>query len=534
MRKGQITIFVIVGIVIIILAGLLIFVRSRVVDTPNNADSQVIEFKKSVSAYVTDCLGLVTAEAVKKAGEQGGDLYDIIDPACSSATPATLDKCVWNPRVGLPMGSNGDNFLQFTDDDSNTYFVSYGIKRYVMWKSSYEELSSRTYDSPDYPEPDFSLAAGVMPTHKPFFGELALRKVCDNNGANAANSGLMSNPCGALSYDTFAPHFPPVKNFSVQEQLEFYIETNIGKCAKFDSFMKKGYAFSVGAPNATVTLSTNAVFVSLDYPLNVTRQNNSAPMTFSTSVNMPMKAMFEFAYELLDKDIKDLNYDLSDAKGQEKTFAKNPKWVFKRFPDASPTCVLATSVSDINGQVITPSNFACSKDDVIRLTDTSSGFILQFAVQNRRPVLDKIPFNQMSYGSNTINAKAMDPDDEAVDIRFEGWGTGSLPASMSTVGTSYKTCDTVTPGDGIFEDYLYSPPSRNWNLWTPGSLTNTFGTNEWTDSIEKDFSDLDLNGGMGEPPLVIKVHDSDPESYDFQNLEILCCSSEPSPYWPCP
>jgi len=71
-KKGQITIFMIIGLVVIVIIALLLFARSRGVgiEPKKFLSSQIEPIKNSV----TKCVGIEGVEALKLLGRQGGDL----------------------------------------------------------------------------------------------------------------------------------------------------------------------------------------------------------------------------------------------------------------------------------------------------------------------------------------------------------------------------------------------------------------------------------------------------------------------------
>ena len=79
-KRGQFTIFVVLGIVLIAAFAFMLFARNIVVQTQlqNKADNiinQVLQ-TSSIEHYVTSCVNRVTDEAVVRLGLQGGVLYD--------------------------------------------------------------------------------------------------------------------------------------------------------------------------------------------------------------------------------------------------------------------------------------------------------------------------------------------------------------------------------------------------------------------------------------------------------------------------
>ncbi|MFH1917448.1 MAG: hypothetical protein ABIJ21_09375, partial [Nanoarchaeota archaeon] len=172
-RKAQLTVIVIVGIVLVIVFGIVFWLRGELVQQGGGDDSHVQEFKRSVDVYVTGCLELLGADAIKKAGEQGGDLYDVV---CEDGTCTDPDKVHWEERnsTDAPKGDVGVDFLPHICD-ARTCYVSYGIMRNRAPPTTY------AYDNWQYPYPeyDFSKEKSLK-----YYGDNSLRKLCDWAGPN--------------------------------------------------------------------------------------------------------------------------------------------------------------------------------------------------------------------------------------------------------------------------------------------------------------------------------------------------------------
>ena len=67
-KRGQITIFIILGIVIVISVGLFL--------TINKIEFKPVTYDTKVKDYVTNCLKQVSDEGIYLIGKQGGVLYD--------------------------------------------------------------------------------------------------------------------------------------------------------------------------------------------------------------------------------------------------------------------------------------------------------------------------------------------------------------------------------------------------------------------------------------------------------------------------
>ena len=73
-RRGQLTIFIIIGIVLLFSAALITFIRQSVVlyKPPVEVAETVATELQPIQKYVTECLEIVAKEGIRKAGMQGG------------------------------------------------------------------------------------------------------------------------------------------------------------------------------------------------------------------------------------------------------------------------------------------------------------------------------------------------------------------------------------------------------------------------------------------------------------------------------
>jgi hypothetical protein len=454
----------------------------------------------------------VTKEAIQKVGEQGGDLYDIAprtvprSVACDDtdppAGPPNPQRCLWMPRTfASPNGVNGLDHLDFTDAAGKQYRVSYGITRH-----KYQSPQIYAFDENTYPKSGFEFA--TMTGNTPYFGDLTLRKLCDRWGPNRPDAGKLALPCTPASYDTVRPEYPSLATFSVQEQMAFYIKSNMGSCAKFSQYMKRGYAFTVGEPNVSVILSNTEVTALVDYSINISGPRNMSAnqsMRFQTSVSSSMKKVFEYAYFILDKDTKDLNFDLSPTSSTTADYKNDDftkgGFTYERINDVGGSCPLIA----VGPKIVSPAD-SCRFDDVIIIK--SPDFKLQFAVANRRPALDKITApNSFAIGAETIPIAAVDPDDTALTFEPEGYGF--------TVA-SFESTDICPNG---YEFYVTGTQTSVGLLTVDPGLTFR---NKYPANVISQLSVNTLNTVPG--VVTVIVHDEDVQSRDSEDFSVACCS----------
>ena len=213
--------------------------------------------------------------------------------------------------------------------------------------------------------------------------------------------------------------------YSIKSQLEHYLEQTVPQCADFTSLQElpelKQYNLEEGNPKADVTFDSDSVNVKMKYPLKFTLQGIPPIihlLEFRGSADIRFKDIYEAAQDMIIKDNNDLDYNLYEDtvsgfyKGKEIKFNQIKKWAsLSRIPISA----------DVNIIKITDSK---SKID-------TEPFVFQYAVQNRGPVLDYIPseyppkkqveFAILEGDTLTIDPIARDPDDKPLKYSYEGW-----------------------------------------------------------------------------------------------------------------
>ncbi|MFH1073443.1 MAG: hypothetical protein V1743_08500 [Nanoarchaeota archaeon] len=477
-KRGQFTIFVILGITLLIIFALAFYLYAVITETTPNMDQEINSFTKSINPLVTDCLELVTAEAVKKAGEQGGDLYDAVSiPDCTDGNDNT--PCIWLERTNdagnppPPVSQPGLDHLSYTDSSGKPVYVSYGIKRNTNPPPTFN------WNDETYPKAGYLLAD---PPSSLYFGDNGLRRLCDQNGPNQQRPGFVLS-CAGSSYDWVVEQ---MANFSIQEQLSFYVKMHIGQCAKLSSYTAKGLVFNVGEPLVNITFGEADITADLHYPISFSQgsKRQARTLSYTAKLNVRLKKVYEYVNALIEQDIKDLHLDLSSAGSGFQTVAgyDNVNFQVQRRTTSNVAQTFVQQVDNNNNpprQICIPSGCDLTKDDIIEITDAASliqgrPFLFRMAVQNRRPVLDEIsllPFlvpcpgpSALTYSCTiTIPLNAIDPDDESVLFAVPGW---TIPASNPTANlytTSASNTFSANIGDSIFGSVTVSASDVDLN-----------------------------------------------------------------------
>jgi hypothetical protein len=266
--KAQVTMFMMIGLVILITFALVIYIVSfkQLKESAQNIPEQV--FKRtvvdSVRAYVDDCVASTAAASLELLGKQGGRLY----------------------KEQGSIGEKSENIISY-----NGFDVSYSIMPPVGQVGPY------TADVPDYPWVGFPWITKNNNQSTWFYGYYGL------------------------------PEFPPLYDFSsnsVQEMLEKYIENNLITC--FDKSRFPGVEFQVGKPDTKMIIARNISqlsteeFISfgVEWPISVISGDSRAELKHFV-INYPVSfgRAYYHAKTLIDSDVSDVNFNPKDYLGYD-------------------------------------------------------------------------------------------------------------------------------------------------------------------------------------------------------------------------
>jgi len=268
MRNAQITLFLIIGIVILLGAGLLIYMVSI---TPEKKGEETVvgqtlrqQAVQPVKDYITTCLDIVSSDALELVGKQGGRLYQ------------EQGSIIPNPSVD----KLGIIFMDYDD-----LKLSYSI---VPPKGNVGALFFS--DVPEYPWPSFPYTA-------------------NGNTSDLGYFGLSRLPALYKNFSTD----------SIQQQLETYISNNIAKCTLWDNKFP-GFKITTGTPMTTMIIAENLThlrqeeYISfvLDWPVTITEESSGARITLDRfTVNYPVAfgRMYYTIKSIVEAEISNMSYE---------------------------------------------------------------------------------------------------------------------------------------------------------------------------------------------------------------------------------
>jgi len=413
-RRGQFTLFVIIGLVIFFVFCFALYARAKIITAQlgTQVDDQLKNYlaDNAIDQYVTSCLDAVTNEAIIVGSMQGGmfnstgkinntDYVEYYNPVLNRTFNVSI---VIDTNFDCPDNRSKDQYIV-----SNVA----GPYPYNCINTPLKDLSEKyiTYGDDSCHNSctlhDFWMYSG-------FFGINTLPILCDPNGPNGREivSGANSYTC-----DYYADY-----SKSMQQLLEEKISHDINSCVNFTEILKRmpSNISNVGAVNASITFSQGSFSVNLEYPFTITMRNRQ-PVTkmvdFSIDKEIPFKELYEYAYELANYDVKNITFDIFNDK--DKVISQSTRW-------AGMNNNLYSQNYIVN---ILPGNAYNGYTNIIQVKDITHeilGFPLtiNFAIKNRRPALDyineglttKYDLTTTENGTLLLAPQGYDPDDEKV------------------------------------------------------------------------------------------------------------------------
>lgn len=393
-KRGQITIFMILGLVMIAVFAFVIYSSTAV---------QRIQLQKQAEKVATDILGTTALEyyvtlCTKEAMEDGLDLIG-----------------KQGGRILPEQGGNlpsGFRTLPF-EIESKTYQATYGIINsdgIITLPPLYPCFASENFP-PEYCR--FINNPSIFPTYKYFFGFSSLPPLCKT-----------SKDCA------YEASWGP---FSIQEQLEYFIANRTKECVSLESIvgLNESYNVTEGDVSVNLSISDSSLTAIINFPIVVTFKQAKPVVTFTrfeTVSPARLKRIYKFAKDIVDKDVSDLNFNIINDSNRTAYYYGD---------------LAIQRMKNIVGF-----------DDLLRITDqrfvSGQQFLFQFMIENRPPVLDYIstfgepskdscnsPYDIFVFENRTllIAPQAYDPDDDAVSYSYSGWKANYIENLTSV--TSY-------------------------------------------------------------------------------------------------
>jgi hypothetical protein len=394
--KAQITMFVILGLVLFILAIMFFSFIKQFKPKPNTVSKIIDELETGrLKEHVTSCMTEVGAEGLEKLGANGGVIYDFE-----------------GGRIPFNNSALGVEYLNYTFMD-NLYLVAYGLKKNT-------NCSLIDYSIEGYPYPGVSIDQ-----LNPFYNDL--QTGCVYNTPQSGYDGFFGqNVMNKLCYlarqsgcESFANG--PIMGFTLQKQLEDYISAKLPLCIDFDAFTQRMDADIT--VNATPVVETNIhdgeILLVTKYPITISFENQEPVtqiITYQTTLNVRLSRVYNFLHNNFVMESKIPGFDINTSYTTSLYWREGIE--LQRIKAPCTSCPL-------------PALY----DDVVEVIDRESSvngkpFIFRTAIENRRPALDLISdqvvdVNTFSAGETLdLPLNAYDPDDSPITYYFLSFGYG--------------------------------------------------------------------------------------------------------------
>ena len=261
MKKAQITLFIILGIVIIIVFSMVFYAKTLFIERRSPGEEVKDVRTDTIRDFINDCLKNDLEEAVLLLGKQGGYIYE---------------------RQG-GVSFRGDT-IKYKGDD-----VVYRITKLdpkAMW------------DVPFYPCLNF----GTQNSKYCFF---------THNSESIFGRAIYLSPC---KHEIIQPYFicsAPNYVDSAEEQIEKFIETKIQDCELSNFESDFGYRIQTYSPSADATISNRGVSVRLNYSIIIDTQNGKVKLDkFKAKVNVRLKLIYDIVNSILGHDTNNITFDI--------------------------------------------------------------------------------------------------------------------------------------------------------------------------------------------------------------------------------
>lgn len=412
-KRGQITVFIIIGIIIIAVFGFVYWVGAEVtrikLETQVNRIVDALLATTPLNYYVTLCVDEAAKNGLKLIGEHGGYISnDEMDSLSVKRT--SFDYCL--DPYGAELTGCGNKI---------TYNTSYGIVNDTIIENQYP---CYTQDTNYNMQPafcgfsnDINLFQNLYQT-KRRFGEITFEAMplC-KPGECLADSIFIEKDLSGNKMDV--PGQSINGEGSIQERLEAFIKDDVIKCVDFESIPGiEAFNITYDPENISVntTLGANGIDILVNFPLSIKVQEFEPViriLQFSTFNPARLKKIYQFARYIAEAETRILEFDL------------NYNWTAVPEDYKFPSFEV---------EIINLSN----GDRVLRAIDKDTAhylrggpFVFQYAIQNRPPALDYIGtrfradnlYDLIVVEGDIIKIepKATDPDEENLSYNYSDW-----------------------------------------------------------------------------------------------------------------
>ncbi len=524
--KSQLTLFVLIGIVVLILFGLLYYLHQYVKGQDFSDEKGDLEalFQKQgkYHGYVSSCLEQSAKQALILVGMQGGALY-------SYQANGT------KPYLGPPAYPYGQYILPFVYADVFDLYSSDKVifnVSYVIYKPDLTRASSAHPALPEYPYGEVPLISNpsVLGYAHPFGNAFSepLAPLCDYYGKNSPTLEGALYTCE--SYDSKRKD----DHQSIQEYLEAYIAEHTVSCVDFSVMPELANAtVTKGNVSAHVVFTQEQVYVSLDFPILLQKGSYATEVkveNLETQLDVRFKKIYELLDHLIERDVTDVFFDIARD-------AQTVKECRDLISGALTPCLKegmkVYKYRDVCSSSLCKNHCDGCFDDLLVIEDSRSlidgkPYLFFGVIENRIPALDLLRQKDtiaqafigydyvVSVGSElALDPKGYDPDEDDMLAysfmrslyRYGGWNEDYV----ETVDTSYASYEAFWEHPEWYTTRTYSSPQ----LFTLSSFYQATHRN-----ASLIIADSDLG------PHITTVQICDNEGLcDYQNVHVVVAST---------
>ncbi|MBI4149911.1 hypothetical protein HY488_00745 [Candidatus Woesearchaeota archaeon] len=237
-KRGQITIFIIVGVILLFSVALIIYIRSRAVEEIPSAQvpvaiAEVPAELQPINNYVLGCLRQTSTDALTAIGAHGG-------------------------------------YLGVTTDDS----IEYGLPTFSF--TSAAAGMTPTGDDGISVSPDWQV---------PYWFYMKSQNTCQ----------------AGCEFGNLAPSLEGDESSSIKNQVQQYVNKNVVTCLNnFPQFRRQGYTITPTAdPISAAVFAEKDVAVYLEYPLRIVKEGAESDLKqFLVRLDVPFKRIYELASDV--------------------------------------------------------------------------------------------------------------------------------------------------------------------------------------------------------------------------------------------
>lgn len=442
MKKGQLTIFIILGLVIISIFGFVFFITVNLQKQEQQvqAEKLINEILQTTSLrfYVNQCTEKALQNGIDLITKQGGKIF----PSQKGSIMKNTEKVYYQ-------------------EAEKTYFVSYGILNGSLSLPKYPCKKGFT-------EYDNFANCG-------YFSSLSSPTASGSKKFDSMEIGAVNLPalCKDIKGGCDSKYERWDTAFSIQAQLEAYVSNYTKDCVEFENLVgvNNTYNITEGDVSTNITFSETSITANVNYPL-VFAPAGSQPviklLNFQSIIQTRFKQAFYLArYSVINDVMSQFASTFDMKKGfeamAEKRFGKN------------------------SGFNITIKKDIIEKNDLVTIIDAKADprvpLKIQFMIQNRPPVLEYMnPIMPQKTDCGTFDVKALqertldlipkawDPDEDEIEFSYYGWLENYSEYMVVQGPEMANGCpNLVGQVNNYDEGYVEGP--RRWSKGANGALS---------------------------------------------------------------